>query len=144
MASTIIYFILLIIIMFSVHAYVASFYNHKVSTHVVLNNSSKSGVSFFKTIYKPKKSISMQKSKTNKSKKVGYSVEEIELEIKNYSRQLNRNLKTLDYISIMEMKAEIEDNIALLLDLLNLKESVQRELIINTQQINHYKSLLTK
>lgn len=67
---------------------------------------------------------------------------ETEQELKKCKQQLNRNLKTLTYISIMEVKAEIKNNAEKLSNLLNLKSSVQHEIIRLTEKINEYKSLI--
>lgn len=79
-----------------------------------------------------------QSKQSNAETKLTHS--EIESKLKKYSRQLNRNLKTLQYIFLLELDSEFIKDSKRSLDILNLKESLQREVIRNTKQINDCKA----
>ena len=58
--------------------------------------------------------------------------------LKKYNCQLKRNLKTLAYLSAMEInKGEDKST-----DVTNLKRNVQRDIIRLTEKINRYSALL--
>jgi len=62
---------------------------------------------------------------------------DIQLELKKCNQRLNRNLKTLSYISFMKANNSLEGQ--RLVDLENLKVGVQYEIVKITKQINFYK-----
>lgn len=67
---------------------------------------------------------------------------EVKKLLKTYNQKLNRNLKTLAYISIMEIKPEVVSDTKQYDNIINLKSSVQREVIKITERINYYNSLI--
>lgn len=64
----------------------------------------------------------------------------LQTELKKQSNQLRRNLKTLNYLFILELNSNTEKDSKRLLDIQNLKRSLQREVIRNTRQINLFKT----
>lgn len=74
-----------------------------------------------------------------KQKKGKISDSEINLKLKKYNQELNRYIKTLSYISIMEVKYENKDDFEQLKKLFCLKEKIQREVIRTTKKITHFK-----
>lgn len=64
---------------------------------------------------------------------------DVNFEIKKQSRQLKRNLKTLEYISQLETNFHLENNPKRLADIVNLKKSVQRQIVKNTNILNKYR-----
>lgn len=80
------------------------------------------------------KSFSFFKRKT---KQTDY---EKRLKLKKYNQQLNRCLKTLDYLTYVEINSGFKNNIEeQLLEILNLKVQVQKDIIDITSKINQYK-----
>ncbi|WP_299122477.1 hypothetical protein [uncultured Winogradskyella sp.] len=63
-------------------------------------------------------------------------------DLKKHKRQLRRNLHTLNYLFILELDSKNLGNDKRILDIQNLKESLQREVIRNTKFISDYKSQL--
>ncbi|SFZ94284.1 hypothetical protein SAMN05428642_10445 [Flaviramulus basaltis] len=62
------------------------------------------------------------------------------LKLKKYYQQLNRYLKTLDYLSYVEINSGFKNNIEQqLAEILNLKAKVQQDIIDITSKINQYK-----
>ncbi|WP_400079296.1 hypothetical protein [Winogradskyella sp. R77965] len=63
-------------------------------------------------------------------------------QLKKQKKQLRRNLSTLNYLFILELNREDLSDDKRNLDIQNLKASLQREVIRNTQFISDYKSQL--
>jgi len=64
---------------------------------------------------------------------------ETNIQIKKQRSQLKRNLKTLNYITSLEANYCAVKDSKRLKDVINLKESLEREVIRNTKLLNHYK-----
>ncbi|WP_430467947.1 hypothetical protein [Winogradskyella ouciana] len=63
----------------------------------------------------------------------------IELQIKKENRHLKRNLKTLSYINFLEANSDVVHNSKRDEEIKNLKTSVQRQIIKNTDLLNRYR-----
>ncbi|OEK08302.1 hypothetical protein A8C32_02290 [Flavivirga aquatica] len=69
---------------------------------------------------------------------------EIILKLKKYNEQLIWSLKTLEYISFIEVNSVTKDNLDQLFEILNLKTNIQRDVIEITKKVSYYKSFQNK
>lgn len=69
---------------------------------------------------------------------------ESDLKLKKYNEQLNKCLKTLDYISNVELSSCLKNNMDQLSEILNFKSQIQRDVIELTSKINTYKLIHKK
>ena len=67
------------------------------------------------------------------------SISDVENQLKTYNKQLSRNLKTLNYIFLLELDSDFIKDSKRSKAILNLKESLQREVIRNTKLIKDCK-----
>jgi len=142
--TLIIYLLLYLTIIFSLIGYGAS----NVSKVSILKLNSIEVVnpfivsSYNKTDYwnLSKVTIDLQKRKNFESK---YSTSEVEYKLKKYNSQLSRNLKTLNYIFLLELDSDFIKDSKRSVDILNLKESLQREVIRNTKLICNCKAQMS-
>lgn len=79
-------------------------------------------------------------SKTKvKANSVQEDSEDIDSERKKQSQKLKRDLKTLNYIFILESRPSMINDPKQLDDIRNLKENLQRQIIKTTQKLNNYR-----
>ncbi|ULC57955.1 hypothetical protein MBM09_08485 [Flaviramulus sp. BrNp1-15] len=56
-----------------------------------------------------------------------------------YNTQLNRHLKTLNYLSVIEADSKFNKNKTQIAEILNIKAQVQKDVIEITSKINQFK-----
>ena len=140
MISTI-YFLLFAIILFSLSAYVITMSSNLVSPEFGFKQDqdlkmedSKIKINHLKSYGKAKKESAKVNHTLENSKTV-----DVDLEIKKQSRQLKRNLRTLNYIFLLEARPNMIKDQERLEEISNLKESLQRQIIRNTKLLNNYR-----
>ncbi len=76
---------------------------------------------------------------SSNSEKDDFKPVDVNLEIKNKSRQLKRDLRTLNYITLLEARPKMIKDSERLEEISNLKEGLQRQIIKNTNLLNNYR-----
>jgi hypothetical protein len=66
---------------------------------------------------------------------------DIQQEIKKQRRQLKRNLRTLNYITLLQADAQMIKDPKRLEEIGNLKEGIERQIVKNTKLLNNYRQL---
>ena len=92
-------------------------------------------------------SVSQDASKTTAQPSIAthlpnFEAASIKLKLDKYNTELNRSLKTLEYVQLMENRTDSSIAKNHFKELFNLKETVEKEIIKAAEKINHYKFLL--
>ncbi len=136
--SVIIYVLIFAILVFSVGAY----FMIMSPTPIAFNNdTSHNGLYAFNS--KSNFNISVfSSSKCKEDKEYTINKElEIQQEIKKQRRQLKRNLRTLNYITLLQADAHMIKDPKRLEEISNLKEGIERQIVKNTRLLNNYRQL---
>ncbi|MDO5971012.1 hypothetical protein Q4Q35_14485 [Flavivirga aquimarina] len=77
-------------------------------------------------------------------KNTSRKITDVTLKLEKYNRYLSRNLKTLEYISMLEMNYGKEHKMAHFGELSKFKNNIQKHVIKTVKKINYYKSMQNK
>lgn len=79
---------------------------------------------------------------TIKNQHPNFETETIKLKLEDYNHKLDRSLKTLEYVQLMENRTDISKAKLHFSELFKLKSTIEEQIIKATEKISYYKLLL--
>ena len=136
--SLVTYFIIFTLLVFSIGAY---FIYMELNPIAFNGDSSEKSLDIYNTKSNSNASLfSTSKCNEGKENMVRKKLE-IQQGIEKQQKQLKRNLRTLNYITLLQADAHMIKDPKRLEEISNLKEGIERQIVKNTRLLNNYRKL---